>query len=613
MRYLRSKRGLAGLGALAVMASVTLLVVLPALASSSALVQQPSAAGVTPVDVGIGGNATCSSVFPKDSALLKWQSYYNNNPGNGTFASGNNDNVSFGLALTNGSNGQLLAITSTPNVAISGIAVNGGADNDAFDYAGQDYAPGYSTGWVSGDSKLHAPAKNANQNYTISHLNICYRLLATISGKAFNDSAGTGDSTQGPIAGATIGVFDNTTGKFSPATTGADGMFSSPQPIGDTYTVCAKLPSTFANQSVPSGTTCGSKAGYVPAGYTVPLGSGGSSNNNFGFQSLRTISGQIYSDNNLNATFDPGAALTPNDATLGSGWVVSLYDTTSGTSTFVNSGTSGVTGTYLFKAAIVPNDKYKLCLTQPGTSTWVQTEPRPGAATTTTCTDVSGRMQWAAAFTGSASDVTQNFGNATGAACSSTTGMTSSTGGSIGSIVALMPQGAHGGCLKPNTFAFAAGQDPGNGNKNYVGVAVGDPTQSGWAPVVERITFPDPLTSGGVPTYNGLEYIAGSVTTPTAMQPCAVAAGTLLDATNSVDYGGAVVDSVKDLYLAHAWTGLRTAEAGNAGVTGATDPLPSGQTTCLISITITGSAGDNPAGSLVARVYTSADSVAWPH
>ena len=160
-------------------------------------------------------------------------------------------------------------------------------------------------------------------------------------------------------------------------------------------------------------------------------------------------------------------------------------------------------------------------------------------------------MQWAAAFTGGASDVTQNFGTATGSACSSTTGMSSATGGSIGIIAALMPQGEHGGCLKPNTFAFAAGQDPGNGNKNYVGVAVGDPTQSGWAPVVERITFPDPLTGGGVPTYNGLEYIAGSVTTPHAMQPCTITAATLLDSSNGTDYGGNVIASVSDLYLRH--------------------------------------------------------------
>ena len=43
------------------------------------------------------------------------------------------------------------------------------------------------------------------------------------------------------------------------------------------------------------------------------------------------------------------------------------------------------------------------------------------------------------------------------------------------------------------------------------------------------------------------------------------------------------------------------------------DPLPAGETACLISLTITGDTGDNPPGSLVARVYTSADSVAWPH
>ena len=70
-------------------------------------------------------------------------------------------------------------------------------------------------------------------------------------------------------------------------------MFHSPQPIGDSYTVCAKLPGGYANQSVPatgSGvTSC--PTGWAPLGYSVTLGSGGSTGNDFGFQSLRTISG----------------------------------------------------------------------------------------------------------------------------------------------------------------------------------------------------------------------------------------------------------------------------------------------------------------------------------
>ena len=393
MKHLRSKRGLAGLGTLAVIGAVTLLVVLPALASSSALVQPPSAAGVTPVDVAIGGNANCSNVFPKVGALPSLKAYGNVNPGTGTSSSGNGDGVSFGLTLSNSNGGQRLAITSSPAVAIAGVAVNGGADNDAFDYTGLDYPSGVAAGWVSGDSNLHAPAKNANQTYTISHLNICYRLLVPIAGKVFNDANGSGSASQAGIGPGTgeIRIFDNTTKKLSDANTLADGTFSSAQPVGDSYTVCAKLPSGYANQSAPtSGASC--PTGYAGLGYTFTLGSGGSSTNNFGFQSLRTISGQVYSDNNLNATFDPTAALTPNDTAFASGWIVSLYDTTTaGTSTFVNSGPSGNDGKYIFTAAIVPSRTYKLCLNQAGsvTTTQVQTEPRPSAATTTSCTDVS--------------------------------------------------------------------------------------------------------------------------------------------------------------------------------------------------------------------------------
>jgi hypothetical protein len=613
MRYLRSKRGLGGFAVLVAVAAVTLLVVLPALATSSAIVQPPSTAGVTPVDVSIGGNATCANVFPKVGALPNLQPYFNNNPSSGQSSA---TGTTFTLSITSSGNaGQRLAITSNPAVAIAGVAVNGGTDNDAYDYTGLDYPSGVAAGWVSGDSNLHAPMKNANQAYTISHLNICYRLLASISGKVFNDADGSGSATQagiGPAAGE-IRIFDNTTKKFSDANTAADGTFSSSQPIGDSYTVCAKLPSGYATQSVPTGTSCGSAQGYAAAGYAFALGSGGSSTNNFGFQSLRTISGQIYSDNNLNGTYDPNGTLTPHDAALATGWTVSLYDTSSGT-TFVKSGTSDVHGAYTFQAAIKAGDAYRLCLSSPA-GTWVQTEPRPGAATTAAC-PVGGQLPWAAAFTG-AGDVSQNFGNAMGGPCSSITGMGSTTNGSTGTIVALMPKGsdANGGCLKQNTFAFASGVDPGNDNKNYVGVALGDPTQTTFAPVVEKITFPDPLTAdgsgGAVPTYTGIEYIAGSVTTPTTMKQCAVSADTLLDPGNSGDYGSG--STLTDMFLASDYTKLRTAEAGAGGVTGHTDPLPAGQTACLISITITGAAGDNPPGSLEALVYTSADSQAWPH
>ena len=362
MNVLRSKRAVAGLGMLAAIASVTLLVVLPALASSPGGPVPPASSpgAITPIDVGLGGNATCSNVFPKVNGLPNLKTYLNVNPTTGTSSA---DGTSFGLTMTNPSGGQRLAITSSPAVAIAAVALNGGADNAAYDYTGLDFPSGVSTGWVSGDGNLHAPAKNQNQTYTISHLTICYRLLATISGKVFNDADGSGSATTqagiGPATGE-IRVYDNTTKKLSVVDTLADGTFSSAQPIGDSYTVCAKLPTGYANQSAPSGTSCGTAAGYAPAGYTFTLGTGGSSNNNFGFQSLRTISGTIYSDNNLNGKYETISNLKPDDGVLGGSWIVQLFDTTSGSSTPVGSGTSAA-GAYSFKAPVIPGHAYKLC------------------------------------------------------------------------------------------------------------------------------------------------------------------------------------------------------------------------------------------------------------
>jgi hypothetical protein len=165
-----------------------------------------------------------------------------------------------------------------------------------------------------------------------------------------------------------------------------------------------------------------------------------------------------------------------------------------------------------------------------------------------------------------------------------------------------MPAAAGGGCLKPNTFAFANGVDPSNNNKNYIGVAVGDPTHSSeFAPVVEKITFSDPLKADGSPTFTGLEYIAGSVTAPRRMPSCAPSG--VLDPTNTADYG---LGAPSDLLLAHAYTAMRTSDTGAPVLPGSTD------TACLISITITGSSGTPGTGTLTAYAYFAADSKAWP-
>jgi hypothetical protein len=609
MRFLRSKRGLAGVGALAAVLGITLFVVLPAVASNPGdKVPPPSAPGnITPTDVAIGGNGVCANIFPKLWARGDVKEYDNVNPlSTANFVpSGNPDTATFKLTLSGTNQAQLLQVEST-NAAIFAMGIKGGNDTAAYDYLGSDYSSpttGPAQKWVTTDGTLHAPASKLSRSgdptqwYGISLLNVCYRLVAPITGRVFNDANGSGSSSQTGIAATNeVTIVDTTTGGTTTVNTGANGSFSSSQPIGDTYTVCAKFPSGFGTQTVPtSGYSCPS--GYAPLGYTFTLTSSGSSGNNFGFQSLRTISGQIYNDSNLNGDYDPSGTLLPHDSALGAGWTIKLYDTTS--STFGNSGTSASNGTYSFTAAIASGDSYKLCALPPSgdTTTWVQTEPRP-TGSSPTCDDVTSALHWGAGFTGGTSDVSQDFGNHAGNNCTSNEAMGS------GDILALMPADSNGDCVKPNTFAFASGTDPSNDNKQYVGIAVGDPTQATeWAPVVEKITFTDPLQTNGTPTYTGLEYIAGSVTTVTAMQSCTVAAGTLLDPDNGADYGGQNA-AISDLYLAHDYTGLRTTGSG-------APVLPTGQTACLIKIDITGESGGT--GTLVAYVYSPADSITYPH
>src|SRR4029079_1493464 len=225
------------------------------------------------------------------------------------------------------------------------------------------------------DSGVETPS----QWYGISQLNACYRLTASVSGKVYDaaTNAGLGASQEVTIA-------DNTTGGTTTVDTASDGTFSSRQPIGDSYTVCAKFPSGYGTQSTPtSGAACPS--GYAPLGYTFTLASGGSSTSNFGFLALRTISGEIYKDLNLNGTYDPSGTLTPNDQPGNTGWTVNLYDTTSATPTLIASGSPTTTTTpaggapynFRFSASIVPNDSYTLCLVPSpadASTTWVQTQ-----------------------------------------------------------------------------------------------------------------------------------------------------------------------------------------------------------------------------------------------
>lgn len=282
MRFLRKKRAAVVAAAVATVGAVTLLVVLPALASTPGdQVPPPSGAGVTPVDVGVGGNGTCSNLFPASPMSSGVSEYDNPNPQTASdLQSGNNDGVSFTLSASGNPKHQLLDVSAT-NAVILGIGVNGGSDTTVYDYRPSG---------VPADTGLHAPAskysgvvngveQNITQYYGISHLTVCYEPVLSLSGTVYNDlnQSGTQDSGDLPLSGWTVTLYKTTSTSTSTASsdnTGATGSysFSVPYDKSATYTVCEAPPSGTWVQTTPTASTavCSSAGGSVlPNGYTV--------------------------------------------------------------------------------------------------------------------------------------------------------------------------------------------------------------------------------------------------------------------------------------------------------------------------------------------------------
>ena len=249
--------------------------------------------------------------------------------------------MKFDLKLGGTNQAQTLNVTGH-GAAILAIGIKGGNDTTAYDYYGKDFPADGGTGWVSGDTNLHAPASkfqvntnttpptetNITQYYGVSLLNVCYRSLATVSGEAFKDVAGDGSISVGDtgIDGLTATLKDTTTGQTFPTQlTKNGGLYSFGVPAGDSYQVCITAPTTFGNvQTAPTSTTTSplnsvscSGTGQAGWGYTArrPVGPA------FRLRTVRFDSGLVYQDKSqpTDDSFDG------NDAVL-SGWTVTLYD-----------------------------------------------------------------------------------------------------------------------------------------------------------------------------------------------------------------------------------------------------------------------------------------------
>jgi hypothetical protein len=495
MRY-AAVRGKVAAGAIvaAALAAMLLFLVLPALASAPGdKVPPASGQGITPNDVGIGGNGSCSNLFPHMSGVRE---YDNPNPQTASnLPSGHNDGVTFGLTLSGTNKAQRLAVTSS-NAAILGMGINGGTDTTAYDYAGTDYGSGVALGWVTGDSNLHAPAAkytgvdntgtetNVTQWYGISHLTVCYRTpITTIHGNAYTDVSGAPG-----IAGLNVTLVDTTTNRtwttVTSSQSGSVGNYSFPAIGGDNYTVCIQAPSFPNTETVPgaSGYDCGSGK---PRGYQIASLGTSQAALNFGFQPLGSVAGTVYHDLNQDGV--------NNDTSPQSGWTVSLYQG----STLVGSpATTGSDGSYSFANVLVPGTQYTICEQPPSDgNTWVQTEPLPSSADLCTSPNLEKGYQFTAStsLTGWPSLTGYDFGNNVAQTC--TEDGTPVTG-SFGSGASDTIESCKGG----QTYSFAAGTvSSGTYNGSpYVSVFAGDQSGAlgGKKPTTEVITLPDPNVNG---------------------------------------------------------------------------------------------------------------------
>lgn len=479
----------------ATLIALTLLVVLPAVASSpSDKVPPVSGQGITPTDVGIGGNGNCSNLFPHMAGVRE---YDNPNPQTASsLPSGHNDGVTFSLTLSGTSKTQRLAVASA-NAAILGIGINGGTDTTVYDYAGTDYGSGVTAGWVTGDTNLHAPAAkysgvdrtntetNVTQWYGISHLTVCYRTpITTISGNAYEDVSGAPG-----LAGLNVTLVDTTTNHTlttpTSSQTGTLGNYSFPAIGGDNYTVCIQAPSFPNTQTVPPapGYNCGSGQ---PRGYQITNLGTSQAPLNFGFEPLGSVAGTVYHDLNQDGKND--------DTSPQSGWTVSLYQ---GNSLVGSPATTGSDGSYSFANVLVPGQQYTICEKPPTDgNTWAQTEPLPNTTNLCTTPNLEKGYQFTASpsLAGWPNLTGDDFGNYVAQQTCTVDGtpVTFSFDGGFSDTIES--------CKLGQNYAFDAGTISSGtyDGSPFVSVFAGDQSGAlgGKKPTTEVITLPDPNVNG---------------------------------------------------------------------------------------------------------------------
>jgi hypothetical protein len=538
----KSARYYGGGVAVVALVALTLFVVLPAFGSNVndqvpprtglGSLTTPSPNGVMPVDIGVGGNQSCSSqgLFQGMTGVQETTDPSPPQSGTALYPSGHGWNfklISGALPGFTANKGQDLVVDSQGNAAIVGIAIKGGNDNLTYDYRTT------AQGWVSVDTLLHAPASKftagtnpetgITQYYGVSQIVICYKTpLTTISGNAYKDVSGAP-----PISGLTVTLHDMTTSKTQTTPTDTSGNYSFAAAPGDDYTVCISKPTTFGNvQTFPATDGTGGDCTAGTNGYSITNLSGNQTNKNFGFQPLGSVSGTIYQDlNGYNTKIPPQLTGQPDgkfqsalDSPVGNGWIATLYK---GSQLVGSQTTSNGNGQYSFTAQFDTSQTYTVCVTPPG-GTFGQSEPLPTALDS--CTPLNaGALQKGQQFQPSSAGatLTENFGVDPSQAqpCDPPVpfGIDLTGDNPPGSLLKIQLA-----ACKPNqTFVFNSGilgAPP--DTTPFVSVWASDQTLTQVVPLVEHIVFPDPLVNGA-PKYTGLSYTDTFPYDPAAAEPMA--------------------------------------------------------------------------------------------
>ena len=602
-----SKKGAFVVAATLSLATLTLLVVLPAFGTAYTAVPPKSTQGVLPALVSNGGQDNDCSVFYPGSTVSPdgttvtlaggrtLHQFYIDNPKQNLTVTDPSTGATFGTTVDMKTN---TATFTATGAAVVAIGIKGGTQTTGYSYDGTAdwgvFAGSATPGAVTSDGNLHPPQQSTDKQgnpvfYNVSHFGFCYQAVTTISGTVFKDTNGDGVSDGALPSLATVTLTDTTTNATRTAQTTGTYSFANAA-VGDTYRICVTPPTTSYVETKPtSGTSCSTSSGFLPYGYSLaPLTAGNGGGNDFGLEPYGSLSGTVYEDASFqNGTFDSGTD------TVQTGWFVKLYKTAdlAGANpqpVATSLATTGTSPNYSLPNVLEPGVDYTLCEVAPS-GTWAQSQPGPSAADR--CANVSppslpkGYQFVAGNGLSGWPSVTYDFGNAAAVAqpCDPPTpfGLTNDTAGESYTIQLAA-------CKPGQTFVF--GLTPGTVDNNpgtappTASVWVGDETMTPLVPLVERIIFPFAVQPDGTQPLLTLHYDDtfpfSDVGAPT-MPFCK------LDPRDGTEFG---LDSPYDT------------NAGAAAV------LPGTDTSCLIVQSQSAATGGDPTkGTYTAYVYSELD------